>query len=132
MTIDDVLRSTTSNEQRLVTGDTLRKLPDKQILYLHTGDKLTIKRGGEWQLDGRNGPVSVVHQQANESRNLQQYDMSNGAKITFKSGRIEIRHSNDGLVSFDPHGVIYVRRGDILQVIRQFVSIDTDSLVRAG
>jgi hypothetical protein len=132
MTIDDVLKKTAANERRLVTGDTLRELPDKQILILHTGERLTIKRGGEWQLDGKNGEIGVLPQAAQELRHPQQYDMSNGAKITFRGGRIEIRYAQDGLVAFDPHGVIYVKRGDILQVVRQFVAPETTPLVMAG
>jgi hypothetical protein len=132
MTIDDVLRKSFSNEKRLVTGDTIRDLPDKQLMILHTGERLTIKHGGEWQLDGPNGAVGVLPQVAQDSRYPQQYDMTNGAKISFKSGRIEIRYAQDALVSFDPRGVIYVKRGDILQLIRQFAAPEKPALVMAG
>jgi|SRR5277367_2796208 len=132
MTLDDVLRRTAANEKRLVTGDTLRELPDKQILIMHTGERLTIKRGGEWQLDGRNGKVEILPLPAIELRQPHQFLMSNGAHITFKGGRIEIRYAQNALVLFDPLGVIYVKRGDILQVVRQFSAPEQGALVMAG
>ena len=121
MTIDSVLKRTTANERRLVTGDTLRELADRQVLFLHTGERLTIKRGGEWYLEGDEGRVDLHPQAAQEYRQPQQYLMTNGATIMFRGGRIEIRFG-DGSVAFDPHGVIYVKRGDILQVVRQFTN----------
>jgi hypothetical protein len=131
MTLDAVLKKTTANEKRLVTGDTLRELPLCQILLLHTGDRLTIKRGGEWRLEGPRGPIHVVPRAAQELRQTQQYLMTNGDTISFKGGRIELRYE-DGLVAFDPDGVIYVKRGDTLQVIRQFNSAGTPAMVMAG
>jgi hypothetical protein len=128
MTIDEVLKRSNANEKRLVTGDTLRNLPDRQILMLHTGERLTIKRGGEWLLEDKNGKVDILPIPALECRHPHQYLMSNGTAIAFKAGRIEIRYAEDGLVSFDPHGVIYVKRGDVLQVVRQFTQPERPTL----
>jgi hypothetical protein len=122
MTLKDVLKATTPRELRLVTGDILKELPDRQILVLHTGERLTVMKGGEWRLDGESGKVDVLTHVPQQSRNPQCFDLSNGARLRFFGGRIEIRYGRKSLVLFDPNGVIIVKREDVIHIVRQFLS----------